>query len=104
MKALEALTIQVSLLARNASRAADPVLAPLDNPRPATPYPAEMSRQAPHQFEMFRRPPGAGNEVQCFNCYAFGHFSRDCPLPNPRYPKTAVPENAQAGPQGQDRH
>lgn len=48
---------------------------------------------------MFRRPQGARNEVQ-YNCCAFGHFARDCPLPNQRYPKPAVRENTQAGPQG----
>ena len=31
------------------------------------------------------RTPGAGNQVQCYNCHGFGHLSRNCPHSNPRF-------------------
>ena len=90
LKALETLTHQMSLLTRSVNQ-------------PSVPPPVQMSPpQLPAQpFGTFRRPPGARGEDQCFNCRGYGHFSRNCPHPNPRYPKPS--ENFQAGPLGQDR-
>lgn len=103
LRALEALTVQVSMMARNASRAANPVpapSAPVRPPYPAPPYVGNGQNALPSDGN-FRRPPGSRNESQCYNCYEFGHYSRDCPHPNPRYPRPS--ENSPAGPSGQGR-
>ena len=108
LRALEALTVQVSFMARNGSRPVDPTPTHSLPGRPVvpnltSPYPAGNDSPSLPPYGYARRPPGARNEDQCYNCRAYGHFSRNCPHPNPRYPKPAMSENLQAGPLGQGR-
>ncbi|KZS02185.1 Uncharacterized protein APZ42_000873 [Daphnia magna] len=85
---IEVLTSQVAFLTRTANR-------------PTSPGPA---KSAPKQVTFERRPPGTRNEIQCYNCCEFGHFARDCPLPNTRFPKPAMNlENGKAAPPRQER-
>lgn len=85
-QAVEALTNQVAVLTRTVTRPNSP----------------GTGKPALKQVGFDRRPPGSKNEVQCYNCSGYGHISRDCPLPNPRWPTTA-PGNASADPSGQSR-
>ena len=85
-QAVEALTNQVAVLTLSVIRPASP----------------GQERSTPKQVTFDRRPPGSRNEVQCYNCRDYGHISRDCPRPNPRWnPKR--PENESADPSGQSR-
>ncbi|EFX67803.1 hypothetical protein DAPPUDRAFT_330693 [Daphnia pulex] len=87
-QAMEALTSQVAVLTHTVNRPSSP----------GTLIPA--SRQV--TFEQCNPTPR--NEIQCYNCGDFGHISRDCPKPNPRYPKSSTnAENGSAGPTGQGR-
>ena len=88
-KAIELLTQQVSVLTHGMARLPAPV--------PALPG---MLQPPTTTFGTFRRPPGAGNQVQCYNGQGFGHLSRNCPHPNPRYPKNGASENFQAAHRG----
>ena len=85
-QAVEALTNQVAVLTRSVIRPASP----------------GQERSTPKQVTFDRRPPGSRNEVQCYNCRDYGHISRDCPRPNPRW-NTKRPENESADPSGQSR-
>jgi hypothetical protein len=67
-QAVEALTNQVAILTRSATRPVSPGL----------------TKPAIKQVGFERHPPGSRNEIHCYNCNDFGHFLRDCPHPNPR--------------------
>lgn len=85
-QAVEALTNQVAVLTRTGIR-------------PTSPGPGKPALK---RVAFDRRPPGSRNEVQCYNCSGYGHISRDCPLPNPRW-STPATGNASADPSGQSR-
>ncbi len=106
IRALEALTLQVSLMNKKANQATGSVFGPSAPRLPAPNTQPQYSGAegfSGSSYGYARRPPGTMNDIQCFNCQNFGHFSRNCPQPNPRYPSSFTSGNFQAGPQGQGR-